>query len=175
MDAERTLVDRAARGRDEAAFERLLDLHADHAYGLALRLTGDANEAEDATAEAIAAAWFALPRFAGRGTFRAWLHGIVANRVRQRRRARTRRLRRVVPVADPAAWERAVAETFPGTKIDLERALTRLPPRARETLLLRHSSGLSYDEIGEAMRVSIGTVKSQLARAYALMREELSL
>jgi RNA polymerase sigma factor (sigma-70 family) len=124
--------------------------------------------------EAFTAAWFGLRSFHGRSAFGTWVCSIAINRARVRRRAAGRRHRRVVSVADPEAWERAVASTFPGTRIDLERAIVALPPRARESLLLRHAAGMSYREIADAMGVTIGTVKSQLARAYRLMRERLS-
>ncbi len=171
---EEDLVERAGRGRDHAAFEALFRRYRDDAYGVALRLAGDPVDAEEIVVEAFAAAWSGLPRFDGRSAFRTWLHAILLNRSRERRRAARRRRRRIVSVADPEAWERAVDAAFPGTRIDVERAIATLPDRARETALLRHASGLSYAEIAEAMDVTIGTVKSQLARAYALMRERLS-
>jgi RNA polymerase sigma-70 factor (ECF subfamily) len=167
------LVERA-RARDEAAFEALFKLHRDAAYGLALRLTADPDEAEEVVAEAFAAAWFGLPDFAGRSAFGTWLHSILLNRARQRRRAADRRRRRVLTVADPEAWERAVTRTFPGTRIDVERAVAALPPRAREVTLLRHAAGFTYAEIADATGVTMGTVKSQLSRAYQLMRKRLS-
>lgn len=165
---------RRAAERDEKAFEELFARHRDGVYGLALRLTADPVEAEEATAEAFAAAWFGLPEYTGRAPFGGWLRAILANRVRQRRRAAARRARRFVPTPDPEGWERAVRATFPGTRIDVERAIAALPERARETVLLRHAAGLSYAQIADAMSVTIGTVKSQLARGYAIMRERLS-
>jgi RNA polymerase sigma-70 factor (ECF subfamily) len=174
VDADEADLVARARGRDARAFEALFRRHRDAVYGLALRYCGDPVEAEDVAVETFAGAWFGLPSFDGRSAFGTWLHAIALNRARQHRRADGRRRRRIIAVADPEAWERAVATTFPETRIDLERAIAGLPERARETTLLRHASGLAYAQIAEVMGVSIGTVKSQLARAYRLMRERLS-
>lgn len=131
-------------------------------------------------AEAFAGAWAARSSYRGEGAFRTWICGIVANQCRmhmrteQRRRRWFERLEAGGDQGEPRRAEPATAAVPIETRIDLERAIGDLPPRARRSLVLRHVYGMSHAEIADAMAVSIGTVKSQIARACALLREDLS-
>lgn len=170
-EAERELVARARRG-DMAAFTALFHAHRDMLFGLALRLTADADLAEEVALEAFTKAWTRLSDFRGESRFSTWLCGIALNTARHRLRGRANRRRRQAPLTpilarlsrDPPPVEEAV---------DLERAIALLPPRAREALLLRHVQGLSCEEAAAAMGVTSGTIKSQTARACGLLRERL--
>jgi RNA polymerase sigma-70 factor (ECF subfamily) len=62
---------------------------------------------------------------------------------------------------------------MPGTRVDLERAIAGLPPKAREVLVLRDVQGYKYDEIATMTGVSLGTVKAQIHRARKLVQEAL--
>jgi len=173
---ERRLVESAGTG-DRSAFTELYARHRDLVYGLALRLTGERDLAEEVLLESFAAAWVNLPRFRGDSGFGTWVCGIAVNRARDATRTRTRRRSRVVAV-DPARFGAGVAAWTDGarhaeTRIDLERAIAGLPPGAREALVLRHVHGFSCAEAAAIMGVTEGTVKSQTSRACALLRETL--
>lgn len=166
-----------ARGGDRAAFAQLYALHRDVAFGLAVRLTTDRDLAEEVLLDAFASAWSGLPGFRSESKFGTWVCGIIVNRAREALRRRGRagsRLESLVEepasVGDP--WGDAVSRTE--DRVDLERAISALPPGAREALLLRHVYGFSCAEAADLLEVSVGTVKSQTSRACALLREKLS-
>lgn len=170
-EVESDLVARSRRG-DTAAYTELFHIHGDMLFGLVMRLTADADLAEEVVLEAFTAAWTKLPGFRADSRFSTWLCAIALNTARHRLRERAQRWRRQAPLTsehrrlsrDPPRVDEAV---------DLERAIALLPPRAREALLLRHVQGMSCEEAAAAMGVTTGTIKSQTARACKLLRERL--
>jgi len=152
-------------------------MHRDLAFGLAARLTTDRDLAEEVLLDAFASAWSGLPGFRSDSGFGTWVCGIVVNRAREALRRRGRDGLRVETSVEElasvgGAWADAASHTE--DRIDLERAISALPPGAREALLLRHVYGFSCAEAADVMEVSVGTVKSQTSRACALLREKLS-
>ncbi len=67
----------------------------------------------------------------------------------------------------------AAREAFPGTRIDLERAIAGLPDKARRVLVLRDVEGYKYREVAQMVGVTVGTVKAQIHRARKLLKEAL--
>jgi len=126
-------------------------------------IAGDAQEAEDATQEALMKAWRALGRFRAGEPFRPWLLRIVANEARNRRRSAGRRLR----LALRAAAEPQDAAAEPGGVLE---ALNELPDDARTVLVCRYVLGLSEQETAATLDVAPGTVKSRTARALERLR-----
>ena len=78
IDSERLLVERAKRA-DARAFEALYRSHSGKVYGLCLRMTGNAAEAEDCVQEAFIQAWNKLDKFRGEAAFGTWLHRVAVN------------------------------------------------------------------------------------------------
>ena len=76
-------------------------------------------------------------------------------------------------MGDPGEYLGRVKEEFPGTRIDLERAIASLPDGARRVLVLRDVYGYKYNEIAQMQGVALGTVKAQIHRARKMMREKL--
>lgn len=152
-------------------------MHRELAFGLAVRLTSDRDLAEEVLLDAFASAWSGLTGFRSDSSFGTWVCGIVVNRAREALRRRGRagsRLETLVeePASAGDVWGDAVSRTE--DRVDLERAISTLPPGAREALLLRHVYGFSCAEAAGLLEVSVGTVKSQTSRACALLREKLS-
>lgn len=139
-----------------------------------MRLAGDPRQAEEVTLEAFTAAWDGLADFRGDSRFSTWVCSITANLCRARIRERRRRGERFERLEPSASRADPKAVLHVEDRIDLERAIASLPHRARETIVLRHIQGFTLAEIAETMGVTIGTVKSQLSRACALMRERFS-
>jgi RNA polymerase sigma-70 factor (ECF subfamily) len=155
-------------------FEALYRAHVGQVYGLCLRLTGQAALAEDCTQECFIAAWRALPGFQGRSQFSTWLHRIAVNAVlTQRRRRRSDPLREASEL-DGEALQRPNGEEAADT-IDVERALRRLPPGARDVLVLVGIYGHSHEESAAMLGIAIGTSKAQLHRARQLLATQLGL
>lgn len=161
---------RAAAG-DHAAFERLYREHVSRIHSLARRMAGE-ETADDLTQEVFIRAWEKLPTFRGDAAFGTWLHRLAVNWILSRRE--TRRRRESKRVGADGVLEAAPARIArPGLEVDLERAMERLPERARRVFVLYDVEGYPHEEIADLMGISVGTSKSQLHRARALLRERL--
>lgn len=168
----------AAGHGDRDAFEQLYRRHVDRIYALCLRLCADADQAEQFVQDAFVRAWSKLPGFRGESGFGTWLHRLTVNVVLDRLRARARRWRREA-LLDPltemtaAAAGRPVADAAVGERVDLARALARLPAGARTAFVLHEVEGYPVRDVADLMQVSAGTVKTQLYRARHQLREVL--
>ena len=167
------LVRRAQAG-DQTAFRDLYYQLAGRVYALCLRLTGDAGAAEERTQDVFVRAWDKLRSFRGESAFGTWLHRLAVNVVMNEQRTRSRRERRVTPMADPETLERGRGgEGSAGLNIDLERAIATLPEGAREVFVLYDIEGYSHAEIAQLTGIAEGTSKAQLFRARHMLREKL--
>jgi len=176
----------AIRAGDANALERVAREQAPRLFRFALRLTGRREDAEDLVQETLLAALPALSRFEGRAKLSTYLMRALANRFKNRLRARSRsRLvdwfrgrRREEDDADAPDAVDAAPTALDGL-VTLERAarvreaVTRIEPHRRLTLLLREVEELSYEEIAEMTGVPVGTVRSRLARARDDLRSIL--
>ncbi|HVT35037.1 MAG TPA: sigma-70 family RNA polymerase sigma factor [Nevskiaceae bacterium] len=175
MAEEAAQVHAAQRG-DARAFEQLYRRHRDRIYGLCWRLhDGDRAKAEQSTQDAFVRAWDKLGGFRGDAQFGTWLHALTVNLVLGEKRL----LKRWVTFEDSGEgedMETALVEhpqASAGLKMDLERALARLPRGARTVLLLHDVEGYQHGEIAAATGIAVGTSKAQLHRARKLMKEYL--
>ncbi len=171
VDWEGALVQRAGAG-DTRAFERLYREHAGRVYGLCLRITRDAQLAEDCTQETFINAWRALSQFQTRSSLSTWLHRIAVNVSLGRRRKAT-------PVAEAAEDEEGLAGGWtletPVEVEELEAAIDALPDGARDALVLHALYGYSHVEAAQMLGIAEGTCKAQLHRARRLLREKLDM
>ncbi len=170
------LVDRMVRraqAGDPDAFEGVYRAHVGRIQALCLRMSGDAQHADTLTQDVFVRAWQKLSSFRGESQFSTWLHRLAVNVILQDRRSRGRRQAREQTVEDLEQYATATTQAMPGTKVDLERAIAGLPDGARQVLVLRDVQGFKYREIAELTGVSLGTVKAQIHRARALVREAL--
>lgn len=173
-------VARAVNG-DARAFELLYRRHVGRVLGLCLRLVdGDRAKAEQHVQDAFVRAWEKLPSFRGEAQFSTWLHRLTVNLVL----GEYRLLKRWVTFEESADGgdDDALAavrlaehpQQRVGERLDLERALLRLPKGARTVLILYDVEGYAHEEIAELTGIAVGTSKAQLHRARRLMREWLS-
>ena len=162
---------RQAQRSDASAFESLYRLHVDKVYGLCLRMTGNASEAEDCTQEAFIQAWNKMLKFRGDSAFSTWLHRIAVNTVLGRIRKSKREQDRLQAVSDVQPAPIATGDT--GELRDLAKAVDRLPERARHVFVLHAVYGYSHDEAAEMLGIAAGTSKAQLHRARRLLAQQL--
>ncbi len=167
---EQDWVERA-RQADTAAFESLYRLHIDRVYGLCLRMTGNASEAEDCTQEAFIQAWNKLSKFRGDSAFGTWLHRIAVNSVLGRIRKSRREQDRMQAVTDISPAPETVGDS--GNFEDLQNAVDDLPDGARHVFVLHAVYGYSHDETGEMLGIATGTSKAQMHRAKRLLAQNL--
>ena len=171
VDWEQALVQRACAG-DARAFERLYREHAGRVYGLCLRMTRDAQLAEDCVQDTFINAWRALPRFEVRSSLSTWLHRIAVNVSLAKRRKSFPA--EPLPEDDEgvaAAW---TLET-PVEVQEIETAIEGLPDGARDALVLHALYGYSHGEAAHMLGIAEGTCKAQLHRARQLLRERLAV
>lgn len=169
---ERRLVSRA-QGGDMAAFEELYRRNVGRVYALCMRLAGDPSLAEELAQDVFVRAWERLGTFRGESAFSSWLHPLTVNVALSERRARRRRVARVMTTDDLTPFEKPTRTTGPEAGMDLEKALAALPPGARSVFVLHDVEGYRHQEIAEMTGVAEGTSKAQLHRARRMMREAL--
>jgi len=171
MDDE-ALLDRARRG-DRDAFAELVERHQDGLYTMALRLLGRPEDAADVVQETFLRAYVNLPRLRP-ASVRAWLFRVAVNAAHDVHRRTARRPvtsledaeGKILDLPDPALGPEASAEARERAAV-VREALLRLPLEYRACVVLRDVNDLSYEEVAEALRVPLGTVKSRLSRARA--------
>jgi len=165
----------AAVGGCAKAFERLYRAHVGKVYGLCWRLcNGDAAKADQAAQDAFVRAWEKLSSFRGEAAFGTWLHRLTVNVVLGEHRL-LKRWTTFEDAEESGAPEPSHHPTASlGDRMDVERALTRLPKGARAVLVLHDLEGWQHDEIAAATGIAIGTSKAQLHRARKLMKEWLT-
>jgi len=164
-----------ARGGDMAAFETLYRRHCGRIHALMWRLCGGDNTlAEDMVQEAFVRAWQKLDSFKGESQFFTWLHRLSANVALSDRRTRVRRARFETGM-DETAERTAIGahDVSADRQKDLERAIARLPERARTVLVLFDIEGYGHAEIAGLTGMAEGSSKAQLHRARKLVRAEL--
>ena len=171
-----------ARAGDQDAFGVLVRLHQGAVYQLTLRMLRDPEEACEATQEVFLAAWQGLHGFREEARFATWLYRIAYNYCLKATEKRKRdESARAELVATSAREQRPANVMSAQLAQDAERdmrelvrvEIANLPTKYRAALVLRHLQDLSYEEMAEVMRVPIGTVKTHLFRARALLKERL--
>ena len=174
---------------DANAFEALVAERSGEIYGLLYRLTENTEEARDLTQETFLRAFQNIEHFRGEADLRTWIYRIAINQARNRWRWWRRRRRDVTVSLDFANDHRnkpLVAtlrsehgETPEQETLARERervlraALMDLRRVYREAVILRDIEGLTYEEVAAALQISVGTVKSRLARGRKELRKKL--
>lgn len=170
---------RRIAGRDAEAFTALFRRHYALVSRFALHMTGAAALADDVTQDVFIAVLRDAGRYEpGRSTAVAWLCGIARNHARRR----LEQWRRIVPLAapdgasgtEPAVRTDPLGELIEATRLeDLRKAVLTLPLAYREALVLCDLEELSYADAAAAIGCAIGTVRSRLHRARALLVRKL--
>ncbi len=163
---------RAAAAGDRDAFQRLYRAHVDRIYGALYRLAGyDHARAEDLTQDAFVRAWQKLSGFRHESAFGTWLYRLAVNVALMDIRARA--ADPVRPGDDTLLLEAGQTPFCAAERVELERAIGKLPPRARAVLVLHDIEGWRHDEIADELDMASGTSKAQLHRARGLLRKIL--
>jgi RNA polymerase sigma-70 factor, ECF subfamily len=186
-DRDGGLLERLRLGQPGAA-EQLIATYGDRAYRLAIRVTGNEQDAEEVVQDALWAVVRKIATFRGDSAFGSWLYRIVANAAYQKLRGRQRRgrelsLDEVLPLFDEsgchvapiADWSPRVGN--PEIQAELRTALTsaidELPAAYRAVLVLRDVEGRSTREIANTLGISVPLVKTRVHRARLFLRKRL--
>lgn len=174
IDVPKALLDRARAG-EQAAFEQLYRWFERPIFTLAVRLTGQREEAQDILQDTMLKLFDRLGEFRGDSPFWGWLRQIAVNESLMLLRRRGRFL------AEDGIDESELASTdlmLPPRAADaaiLGQALARLPGATRSVIWLYHAEGYTHEEIANATGKSISFSKSQLARGTRKLRSLLHL
>ena len=181
---EKDLIQRAKHG-DHDAFGQLVLTHQNKVYTLCVHMVTNREEAEDLAQEAFLKAWRNLDSFQEESSFATWMHRLTTNVCLDhlRKQARRQNISTAVSLDDEeSGWTEPADHTQdPQRRLEeserkraLERSLRELPDHYRQVLVMREVSGLSYQEIAQALELDLGTVKSRIARARNQLRKILS-
>ena len=185
---DRMLVDRFKRG-DSSAFDEMVGRYWDRIYAMTHQLLRNPQDAEEVTQDAFIRAHRGLVNFRGDSSFSTWLYQIATNLARNRywywwRRKRDRSLSfdaplghdnettlaELIPAEQETPEDATVTQEFVGR---VAECMEELNEKHREILILRNVQNLAYEEIAEILGISVGTVKSRIARARESLRERL--
>mgnify|MGYP001829173323 CR=1 FL=1 len=174
---EKQIVARAQQG-DPAAFEALMDMHAQYVYNLALRVVQNPQEAEDLAQEAFLRAWRGLPAFRGQSKFSTWLYRIVTNLCYNQLPRIKRELASLAPDEEairlPDEYQSPEGGVLTAElRTHLHTIIEELPESYRLLITLRHLQGMSYKEISQVTDMPLGTVKTGIYRARQLLKTAL--
>lgn len=176
MKDQENIIARARRG-DADAFEQLVEAYREPVFRLALRMCGNAADAEEAAQEAFIAAWRGLPNFRGESKFSTWLYQLASHAAIDL----LRREKRQIAAEDITEVNAPDNAPDPQQRVEqseqrqaVRDAIWQLTPEYRQIVVLRFLQELSYEEIGTALKLPVGTVKSRLNRARSQLKEILS-
>ena len=185
IDADELLIERIKAG-DMAAYNAMVIRHYDRIFSRVLQLLNNKQDAEEVTQDAFIRAHRGLENFRGEASFSTWLYQIATNLAHNRywywfRRKRDQSisldqpqcddgsltLENVMPCVDENPAEAVVTQEF----VDrVSACMQYLNDKHKEVLILRNVKNLTYDEIAQQLEISVGTVKSRIARARESLR-----
>jgi RNA polymerase sigma-70 factor (ECF subfamily) len=188
VDPDAVLVE-ALRRADAGAVEALVRTYEDRVYRLAIRITGNASDAEEVVQDALLTASRKIETFRGEAAFGSWVYRITVNAAYQKLRGR--RIARnevswedIGPSFDEKGrlqevafdWSRRLKDpALEGElKAVLSGSINQLPQDFRTSFLLRDVEGLSNADIAEALQLKVSTVKSRVHRARLFLRKSLA-
>jgi RNA polymerase sigma-70 factor (ECF subfamily) len=188
IDPDAALVEQLRRA-DGGAAEALVCAYGDRVYRLAMRIMGNASDAEEVVQDALWMASRKIGTFRGAAAFGSWVYRITANPAYEKLRRRRNRRNEVswedlAPTFDEKGqhveaavdWSRRLKDPAIETELKsvLSAAIDALPTDHRTAFVLHDVEGLSNPEIAQTLRVNLGTVKSRVHRARLFLRRRLA-
>jgi RNA polymerase sigma-70 factor (ECF subfamily) len=171
---ERDLVERCRRG-EEAAFQQLVDQYKDLVFAVIARTVQDRTRAEDLAQDVFLRVHRGLPYFRGEARLSTWLYRIAANVCTEARSRQAPQVslddERMSEKVRPIAADRHASDLELSDR--LEKAIARLPPSQRLLIAAHYLQGVRYEDLADALRLPLGTVKTQLYRAKQQLRRLL--
>lgn len=169
-------------------FRELYDRFRDRVYNVCFRITGNPSDALDASQETFGILFRKISEFRFQSKFSSWVYRIAVNAsIDLKRRSSSRKLASLDAFDEPRPAgsgrpehhdEGVEMPLASATRAELEqeiqRAVSRLSPKLQTVTVLRYVENQSYEEISQTLGISIGTVKSRLARAHDALDRELT-
>lgn len=170
----------------DGPFKELYQRYRDRVYNVCYRIAGNPTDALDASQETFGTLYRKLGDFRFQSKFSSWVYRIAVNAsIDLKRRDRARRVSSLdlhrddehgggFDVEDRQVEMPMASASRHELEAEVQRAIDRLSPKLRAVVVLRYVEGLSYEEVSQVLSLSLGTVKSRLARAHDALDRELS-
>ena len=167
------LIARCQTG-DVEAFEILYRQHAARLYTLACRMAGSPEDGEDLLQEIFLQAYRKLGSFKGDSAVGTWLYRLALNHCLDYVRSKRAKMSKLTETLDAdTSFEPTARRETPIARLDLERAVERLPEGCREAFVLHDVEGFDHKEVGRLLGIAEGTSKSQVFKARMKLRASL--
>lgn len=154
-----------------ARFEEMYREQAPRIYSLACRMAGSPEDGEDLLQEIFLQAYRKLDTFKGDSSLGTWLYRLALNHCLDYVRSRQAKMKKMTESLDgESAFEPSARRDSPVARIDLDRAIERLPDGCREAFVLHDVEGLDHKEVAALLGVAEGTSKSQVFKARLKLR-----
>jgi RNA polymerase sigma-70 factor, ECF subfamily len=168
--ADADIVARTQAG-DTDAFEVLYRRHAGRVYTLACRMAGSADDGEDLLQEIFLQVYRKLGSFKGDAALGTWVYRLALNHCLDYVRSRRAKMNKLTETLDAdTSFEPTAPRETPIARLDLERAIDRLPDGCREAFVLHDVEGFDHKEVAGLLDIAEGTSKSQVFKARAKLR-----
>lgn len=171
----------------EGPFRELYERFKDRVYNVCFRITGNASDALDASQETFGTLHRKIGNFRFQSRFSSWVYRIAVNAsIDLKRRSQHRKLASLEGGMDGESGDSAFDPSDDRVEMpvqsasrheleqEVQRAIDSLSPKLRAITVLRYIENLSYEEIAETLQISLGTVKSRLARAHQGLDRQLA-
>ena len=174
-DSQQTMWLSQIKQGNQLAFNHIVEKYQPSIYNLCYRMLKNAAEAEDAAQEVFTRAYFKLDSYNDRDKFSTWLFAIASHYcidILRKRRFQ------VIPWDDLASWHRCSSQetSLPETVLieaeaseEIQALLNQLPSEYRKAVILKYWQAMSYQEIAEILKTTVGAVKSKLFRARRML------
>jgi len=177
------------KARNEAALEELMAQYETKVFGLALRMTGNRQDAEEILQDVFLAVFQKIDGFQGDSKLSSWIYRIATNTALMKLRNRSKfceipleeelgpKMTEEGMIAEPVVdWSKLPDEELARKELLhwIDKALTALPPDYRSVFVLRDIEELSAEEASQILEISIAALKSRLHRARLFLRKELA-
>ena len=173
MEYDDEALVRRARAGDDAAFGLLVERLYPRLLRFGIRMLGNRVDAEEAVQDAFVRAHGSLSRYEDRAKFGSWVFRILMNQCRTIAARRRRRERTFIPLGVDAGTYAAQDATELQWEVDVQGALMRLAPDAREALLLKFVEDRSYEDMADLTGVGVSALKMRVKRAREQLRAYL--
>jgi RNA polymerase sigma-70 factor (ECF subfamily) len=168
------LVARCQAG-DVDAFAELYQRHSGRIFSLAVRMSGSPETGEDLLQEIFLQAYRKIGGFKGDAAVGTWLYRLALNHCLDFVRSRQAKMNKLTETLDAeASFEPTARRETPIARLDLERAVERLPEGCREAFVLHDVEGFEHGEVARLLGIAEGTSKSQVHKARLKIRAMLA-
>ena len=187
LDAQEAVFVSRLQANEDAAYDELVRVYHASIFHVAFRMLGDSSDAADAVQEIFLKVFRNVQRFRGESSLKTWIYRIAFSEILNRLRWWKRRFRSFTVSLDDdhdgkgqyihlAASNPSPLQALESKEREsaIQQTLTKLSGEHRSIVILRDIEGFSYSEIADILGISVGTVKSRLARARADMKKSLA-